>query len=194
MPKINWADVTETTGGTSQSLPGGAYKVRVTAARYERSKKGDPMLVLVWDVEEGPFRGFFSDDFYVGKDFRHLDRVMLAGKGLGVSKHKLHVLADANPGFKPTQAIDADQTQPFVGKVAYLLLRERLYTWDGRDRSEVRVERWLSPEEFAANPAAPEPLDERRKAPTAYAAPAVPAPPAPPVAPAPDLAPEDIPF
>ncbi len=194
MPRIDWNSVEEnkSTGGI-QTLPSGAYVCTVTAARYETSKKGDPMLTLMYDVAEGPYKGFFSDDFFANKPFRHSDRLMLAGKGLGFTKHKLHCLADWNPGFKPTALIDTDQSAPFAGKRCCLLLQERKYSYNGRDQSEANVVGWLSPDEFKAGDfTVPETKDERDQS---QAVPVqAPAPTTAPVAPADDLADEDIPF
>lgn len=188
MPKISWNDVTESRGGGVSTLPSGAYKCAITKAEFVTTKKGAAALVVVWDVAEGEHKGHFSGAFFEGKDFRHNDYLMLEGRALGMTKHKLHVLADANPGFKPTVAIDQDKAQPFVGKKCYLLLQERKYTYNGRDQSEVRVIDWLSEDEFSdGDYKVPETLDEReaQAAPTAVHAPA---------APAVDVADDDIPF
>ena len=189
MPHINWNDVEEKrVGGGIQTLPSGAYKCAITRAEYVTTKRGESALMVVWDVADGEYKGHFSDKFFDGKDFRHNDYLMLEGKGLGIAKHKLHVLADANPGFKPTAAIDADQSQPFVGKTCYLLLQERKYTYNGRDQSEVNVVDWLSPDEFRAGDyKVPDTIDEREPtaAPVAVAAPQPQQP---------DLYDEDLPF
>lgn len=188
MPKISWNDVTESRGGGVSTLPSGAYKCAITKAEFVTTKKGAAALVVVWDVAEGEHKGHFSGAFFEGKDFRHNDYLMLEGKALGMTKHKLHALADSNPGFKPTAAIDADQAQPFIGKTCYLLIQERKYTYNGRDQSEVRVVDWLSPDEFRAGDyKVPETLDERevQAAPAAVHAPD---------APQPDVYDEDVPF
>ena len=126
MPRIDWSNIEENKGaGGIQTLPSGAYVCAVTGASYETSKKGDPMLTLLFDIADGPYRGFFSGDFFANKPFRHSDRLMLAGKGLGFTKHKLHCLADWNPGLKPTALIDTDQTAPFVGKRCCLLIETK---------------------------------------------------------------------
>ncbi|HIZ18480.1 MAG TPA: DUF669 domain-containing protein [Candidatus Olsenella stercoravium] len=188
MPNINWDDVTESSGGGASILPSGAYKCIITSAEFVKTKKGAAALLVLWDVADGEHKGHFSDSFFDNKPFRHKDYLMLEGKALGVTKHKLHVLADANPSFKPTVAIGQDQAQPFVGKTCYLLLQERKYTYNGRDQSEVNVVRWLSPEEFRAGDfKVPDTIDERVASPS-------PAPVAAPTAPAIELADEDLPF
>lgn len=188
MPNINWDDVTESSGGGASVLPSGAYKCVITSAEFVKTKKGAAALLVLWDVADGEHKGHFSDSFFDNKPFRHNDYLMLEGKALGVTKHKLHVLADANPGFKPTVAIGQDQAQPFVGKTCYLLLQERKYTYNGRDQSEVNVVRWLSPDAYSdGDYKVPETLDEReaQAAPAAVHAPS---------APVTDVADDDIPF
>lgn len=188
MPNINWNNVTESRGRGVSTLPSGAYKCQITKAEFVTTKKGAAALVVVWDVADGEHKGHFSDRFFDGKDFRHNDYLMLEGRALGMTKHKLHALADANPGFKPTAAIDADQAQPFAGKTVYLLLQERKYTYNGRDQSEVNVVDWLSPEEYSAGDfKVPDTIDEREASTS----------PAPVIAPSAlpiEIADEDLPF
>lgn len=177
MPKISWNDVTEIRGGGVSILPSGAYKCSITKAEFVTTKKGAAALVVVWDVAEGEHKDHFSDAFFEGKDFRHNDYLMLEGKALGITKYKLHVLADANPGFKPTVAISQDKAQPFVGKTCYLLLQEHKYTYNGRDQSEVNVVRWLSPDEYSdGDYKVPDTIDDRevQTAPAAVHAPDAP--------------------
>lgn len=192
MPKIDWGSVEETeSAGGVDTLPSGAYECVITAASYKRAKNSNNlMLELVWDVAEGPKKGFFATDFFANKPFRHCDRLMLEGGGLGFSKHKMRCLADWNPNFKPSAAIDRDEAQPFVGKRCVLLLQERKYTYNGRDQSEVSVVGWLDPQKYRAGDyEVPEMVDDRERG--AASAP-VAAPPAP--APDPQLADSDIPF
>lgn len=165
MPNIDWGSVEEKrSGGGVSSLPSGAYKCRITKASYVRTKRGQSALLVVWDVADGEYRDHFADGFFADKDFRHNDYLMLEGKALGITKHKLHALADSNAGFKPSDAVAQDLAQPFVGKTCYLLLQERKYTYNGRDQSETRVVDWLSPDEFSSGDVkVPETIDDREK-------------------------------
>lgn len=189
MPHVNWGDVEEQRAGSGiQTLPSGAYRCVITAAKYVTTKKGESALMVVWDVAEGEHKGHFSDKFFEGKDFRHNDYLMLEGRGLGIAKHKLHALADANPGFVPSTYIEQDQAQPFAGKTVYLLLQERKYTYNGRDQSEVNVVDWLSPDEFRSGDfKVPDTIDDREASPS-------PAPVAAPSALPIEIADEDLPF
>ena len=188
MPNINWDDVTESSGRGASVLPSGAYKCVITSAEFVKTKKGSAALLVLWDVDDGEHKGHFSDSVFDNTPFRHNDYLMLEGKALGITKHKLHVLADANPGFKPTVAISQDKAQPFVGKTCYLLLQEHKYTYNGRDQSEVNVIRWLSPDEYRAGDyKVPDTIDDREVQATPATVHA-------PSAPVTDVADEDIPF
>ena len=185
MPRIDWNSVDESRGGVIQTLPSGAYKCEITSAQFVTTKKGKQALVVLWDVADGPHKGFFADDFYANKDFRNNDYLMLEGRALGVTKHKLHALADANPGFRPTDAISRDDARSFVGKTCYLLLQERKYTYNGSDKSEVNVVGWLSPDEYRAGDfKVPDTIDDREKGGPVSA----------PSAPVIDIADEGLPF
>lgn len=53
MPRIDWSNIEENKGaGGIQTLPSGAYVCAVTGASYETSKKGDPMLTLLFDIAD----------------------------------------------------------------------------------------------------------------------------------------------
>lgn len=188
MPNINWGNIEEKRGGGVTNPPSGAYKCVITSATTQRTKdKKVLQLALVWDIADGEYADAFENaPATIG--WKHGDNLNLEGKGLGITKHKLHVLADTNPGFKPTASIDADRWQDFVGKVCYLLVQAEITTYQGRDSYRYYVRDWLSPDEFrAGNYKVPSDIDKRE----AQAAPAtVKAP----EAPQPDLYDEDLPF
>lgn len=188
MPKINWGDVEEKRGGSVSNPPSGAYECRITRAFFQTSKnKGIPQVRLVWDVASGSYADSFASA-PESIDWKHADDLNLSGKGLGITKHKLHALADANPGFKPTASIDADRWQDFEGKRCYLLVQATVETYNGYDQYKYRVVDWLSPEEFRAGDfKVPDTIDNR-EAPAASPVVHAPEPPAA------DVYDEDIPF
>ena len=188
MPSINWGSVEEKRGGGVTNPPSGAYKCVITSATTQRSKEKKVLqLALVWDIADGEYADAF-ENAPASIGWKHGDNLNLEGKGLGITKHKLHAMADANPGFKPTASIDADRWQDFVGQVCSLLVQAEITTYQGRDSYRYYVRDWLSPEEFRAGDfKVPGDIDKRDA--TASQAP-VAAPPAP----AADFADEDIPF
>ena len=188
MPSINWGSVEEKRGGGVTNPPSGAYKCVITSATTQRSKEKKVLqLALVWDIADGEYADAF-ENAPASIGWKHGDNLNLEGKGLGITKHKLHALADANPGFKPTASIDADRWEDFEGKTCYLLVQAEITTYQGRDSYRYYVRDWLSPEEFRAGDfKVPGDIDKRDA--TASQTP-VAAPPAP----AADFADEDIPF
>lgn len=165
MPYIDWSNVEESEGSAgSRDLPAGGYVCQITKAEFTKTKAGQDALVLVYDIAEGQFKGHFGAEFYANKDFRHRDYLMLEGRALGMTKHKLHMLADSNPGFDPTAAINADQAGAFVGKLAGLVIGQELYTYNGRDYARNDVVAWKSVDAIRKGDfEAPEVVDKREK-------------------------------
>lgn len=188
MPSINWGSVEEKRGGGVTNPPSGAYKCVITSATTQRSKEKKVLqLALVWDIADGEYADAF-ENAPASIGWKHGDNLNLEGKGLGITKHKLHALADANPGFKPTASIDDDRWQDFEGKTCYLLVQAEITTYQGRDSYRYYVRDWLSHEEFRAGDfKVPGDIDKRD-------APASQAPVAAPSALPIEIADEDLPF
>ena len=138
--------------------------------------EGRDYAFFEWDVAEGP-----DAMHYANANFPPRDVVSWKERALPMLKHKLHVLADSNPGFDAEGAFYRDQWEQFSGKQFGAVIRKRLYTYNGQDREGVEVGRWITPDEVRAGQWKPmEPRDTRT------AKPAQPAKPA--------MATEDIPF
>jgi hypothetical protein len=139
--------------GPSNYLPAGNYVCAITTARVEQTRStGADMLVIELDVAEGERKGAYAQSQYPPSD-------VLSWKdaALGMLKHKLHVLADHNPGFQSSIAFDNDDWQAFVGKRFGAVVRRRLYTAGpnskspGADRHQMEIAAYLSPDDLAAN-------------------------------------------
>ena len=147
MPKLKkkWNEITESTGGFADIEPG-AYMLVITGFKPFESNE---FVSLQWDVAEGPAKGTYAQSQYPPSDV-----ISWKETALGMLKHKLHVLADCNPGFQPTVAFENDRWQDFVGKKFYAVVRRRLYTagpnskTPGADRTSIEVARWLKPDEY----------------------------------------------
>lgn len=160
MPKLKkkWNEISESTGGFADIEPG-AYVLQVIG--YEPHER-DEYVRLQWDVADGPHKGTYDKSQYPPSD-------VLSWKesAYGMLKHKLHVLADSNPGFQPTVAFEADDWQQFVGKRFYAVVRRRLYTAGpksknpGADRTAIEIARWLKPEEYESGDWPKTLLDDR---------------------------------
>lgn len=199
MPKLGkrWNDIDEMSGGFSDIEPG-AYVLEITKCMPNVAEQ---YFELTWDVAEGERKGAYANSQYPPTT-----RVYWRDTTLGYLKHRLHVLADWNPGFKSTVAFEGDQWGLFVGKKFGAVVRKRLYTAGpnsknpGADRYSMEVALWLSPEDFKAgkfNKSMLEDNDMRDKSAVAQAPAQVPAPPASvpnTYAPAAEVYDEDIPF
>lgn len=169
-------DEQETVG--FESVHSGAYVCRVTSAEFTKTKKGKPCILLLWDIAEGPFEGEFSRDWYDNKPFKHSIYVMTDGSALGLVKHIGSVIDKSTPGLRVLDAlgmyIDPKETPERKGKAQdYLMkalptaklgivLQERLYTYNGKDQSEVNVTRYVTVDEAKSGELEiPETLDER---------------------------------
>ena len=142
MPRVNLANVNESTGERATLEPGG-YVLKVTGVKHT---PGDDKLFLEWDVAEGPMAGIFADS-----NFPPRDCMSWKPTALGMLKHKLKVLAEDNPNklhmlvdpttheFATVAEFDQDDFDAFVGCVFGAVVRKRLYTYNGNDREAVEV-------------------------------------------------------
>lgn len=174
MPYVNLSNVTESDGARSFDIEPGAYVLFVTRVEPHPERQ---YAFVEWDVADGP-----DAMHYANSNFPPRDVVSWSERALPILKHKLHVLADANPGFDAEGAFYRDQWEQFSGKQFGAVIRKRLYSKrDGSDGEGVEVGRWITPAEVRAGQWKPmEPRDTRT------ARPAQPAKPA--------MATEDIPF
>ena len=150
MPRLSeaWNSIQESTGTFSDIEPGGYVLVITKVEPKERQQYAR----FYWDVAEGP-----SKDAYAQSQWPPSDIISWKDTVLGILKHKMHVLADSNPGFKPTVEFDNDNWQAFVGKKFGAVVRKRLYTAGpnsknpGADKEAIEVAGWFTPEQIAAH-------------------------------------------
>lgn len=164
MPKIDLSNVEESTGEFERLVPG-AYVLTITDV--EQAKNGGDYALVVWDVAEGAHAGI-----YKGSEWPPKDVMSWSERALGILKHKLHVLADDNPGFDAEKAFQGDDWKAFEGKKFGAVLRNRLYTRNNGSTGEgIEIARWVRTTEvpelqkqFEENPdALPKPRDTRKK-------------------------------
>ena len=104
MARINFNDVTETTG--SGALPNGPYVLKIVSASWqERNSWGDEQtyVEIVFDVAEGPHKDALANR----PDFAHTARLDFGdAKRLGILKHSLACISrsNANPNGVPFDA------------------------------------------------------------------------------------------
>ena len=118
MKKLNLNDVEAVEPTERKKLPAGGYIVRIES--YDDDEANERVW-FVFDVNEGPHAGFYSDPFYANKPWRH--RLMLSTKdnALGATKGKLNKVTEANSGFDAVAAFNAGNLDMFVGKKVALV-------------------------------------------------------------------------
>lgn len=124
MRNINWASIEASNGGGGfDRLEPGAYVGVITAMTDEEVKQ---YVRLLFDVAEGPHKGFFSDDFYKDKPWAHQMILSYRDKALPMLKGRMETVNGCNPGFDAMAAFDANLSL-FVGKRVGVVLREEEY-------------------------------------------------------------------
>ena len=151
MPRINLASVPESTGERATIEPGG-YVCRIMGVKYT---PGEDKAWLEWDVAEGPAAGTFASSDYPPRDC-----MSWKPTALGMLKHKLKVLAEANPTrlhvlvdpttreFATIAEFDSEDWDAFVGCTFGAVVRKRLYAYNGTDREAIEVGAWKSPQDI----------------------------------------------
>ena len=150
MPKLNtlWKNIEEMSGGGFSDIEPGAYELVITGCTPHESEQ---YFEIAWDVAAGERKGAYANSQYPPTT-----RIYWREKALGFLKHRLHVLADWNPGFKSTVAFETDQWGQFVGKRFAAVVRRRLYTAGpnsknpGADRYSMELAAWLNPDDYKA--------------------------------------------
>lgn len=147
MPKMDWNNVEESKGnGGGFDIEPGAYTLVITKAEAHPDRE---YVRLYWDVAEGEQKGKYEDSQYPPSDIMSWKQT-----ALGITKRKLHMLAEFNEGFKPSVAFDNDNWDAFVGKKFGAVVRNRLYTAGpnsknpGADRKAVEVAAYIDPDEL----------------------------------------------
>lgn len=118
----NFDDVPESDGGFFKPCPG-AYVCRVIRVQYQMSKSGRPMLVFDFDIDRGPFAGFYTRDNDDRSD-RNLDQrwlrmyQLIDGSSLGRFKKLLKDFERCNEDF--TIAAHTDKQTQFFDEQSLL--------------------------------------------------------------------------
>lgn len=64
----NW-DVIEPSSNEFEKLPAGGYVCKIMQAQETISKKGKPMLVLLLDIAQGKYKGYFAKRYELSKKY-----------------------------------------------------------------------------------------------------------------------------
>lgn len=145
---MKWSEIDEMDGAGFSDIEPGLYELVITGCTPNNKEE---YFEITWDVASGERKGNYASSQYPPST-----RIYWREKALGFLKHRLHVLADWNPGFKSTVAFETDDWDQFVGKHFGAVVRRRLYTAGpnsnnpGADRQQMEIAQWLNPDDFKA--------------------------------------------
>ena len=134
MRNVNWGSVDAKTEGEFARIEPGAY---VGCIGSMEDFPGKEYVQMLYDVAEGPRKGYYSDAFYSNKPWAHNFYLSYKDTALGMLKGRLETIAACNPGFDPFAAWDAGRLDMFIGRKVGIVLREEEY-WD-KKTEEFRI-------------------------------------------------------
>ena len=126
MRNVNWGSVDAKSEGEFARIEPGAYVGCIGSMEDFPSKEYVQML---FDIIEGPHKGYFSDGFYADKPWAHSMILSYKDTALGMLKGRFQTIEACNPGFDPFAAWDAGRLDMFAGRKVGLVFREEEY-WD----------------------------------------------------------------
>ena len=95
--KLDLSNVKASGGdGGFTPLPEGAYVVEIVAVMDNEERE---YLEVTFDVAEGEYAGYYSDEWGVAHPYAHQIKVSYKEKALGMLKGWLDALTASNPGF-----------------------------------------------------------------------------------------------
>ena len=113
MRKLDLRNVEAIEPGEREKLPEGGYIVRIED--YEDNEEKE-YVRFVFDVNEGPRAGFYSDEYYAKKPWMHSLMFSYKEKALPMTKGRLEKLSECNPGFDAVAAFEGAHPEMFVGR------------------------------------------------------------------------------
>lgn len=125
-------DEAEAMGGDFERLPAGGYICRIESAEDVANKE---YLSLIFDIAEGPKKGFYSDEWGKAHPYAHRFIMSYKEKALGMFKARLQAI-DASNGTKFVQeAVKGLDEKKLVGKLVGMIIGYEEYV---NDRGETR--------------------------------------------------------
>lgn len=124
MRSITWGSVEAASDGGYDRIEPGAY---VGVIQQMEDVADKEYVRLVFDIAEGPRKGFFADEFYKSKPWAHNLILSYKDKALPMLKGRLETIQACNPGFDPFAAWDAGRLDMFNGRKVGVVLRTEEY-------------------------------------------------------------------
>ena len=118
--------------GTFERIPAGGYVVKITEVKDETARD---YLRVVYDIAEGPQKGFYSDDWGKEHPFAHNFILSYKETALGMFKGRLKAIDESNGTDFVKEAVTGLKEQQLVGKLVGVVIGYEEYE---TDRGEVR--------------------------------------------------------
>ena len=135
MKIMNWESVEEST--PFEKPPVGGYVVRITDVEDVSSRE---YLNVVYDIAEGPYSGFYSDDFGKNNPWAHRFVRSYKETAKGMFKAFLKRLEESNPRFDVARWQSRCDERELVGLELGIVLQYEDYTNDkGEDKERLQV-------------------------------------------------------
>lgn len=134
-----YKDAEANMGGGFQKLPAGGYVCIITEIE---DKQKEERLEIIYDVAEGPYKGYYSDDFGKKNPFTHKFIKSYKETALGFFKGFLTAIDKSNGTDFSTKAEGGLQEQQLVGKLVGLVIGYEEY--DTRDDGNFKQRSYVS--------------------------------------------------
>ena len=154
--------------GTFERIPAGGYVAKITEVKDETKKE---YLRVVYDIAEGPQKGFYSDDWGKEHPFAHNFILSYKESALGMFKGRLKAIDESNGTDFVKEAVTGLKEQQLVGKLVGVVvgyeeyindrgeLKERSYVKEVRSVDKIRSGDFKVPELKKLEPKAEDPKD-----------------------------------
>jgi len=162
---MNWEGVEEST--PFEKLPAGAYVVTITDVEDVEDRE---YLNVVFDIKEGEYSGFYSDDFGKKNPWSHRFVRSYKETAEGMFKAFLSRLQESNRGFTVATWQRNCNPHDLVGLELGIVLQTEYYTNDrGEDKERLNcVGVYASQDIRNGDYKMPEPKDRRTETSSAY--------------------------
>lgn len=129
----------EASGGDFERLPAGGYICRIIKAEDHGSEQR-PYLRILYDIAEGPYAGFYSDDWGKANEWAHDSRHYYTTAALGMFKGFLKAVDESNgTNFEPAAEMGFDERKLAGCLVGYIIGEEEYEGNDGTVKTRLKV-------------------------------------------------------
>lgn len=139
MPKqVSWGNINASRDGEGGSrIPAGPYVCRITQMVDNMQKE---YVEVIYDIAEGEYANQYADEWGKSHPFAHHFYLSYKSeKAQSMTKGRLEVIQESNPGFDPFAAWDGNRLDMFVGRILGLNLQDEEYEYNGEVKTRTNV-------------------------------------------------------